>query len=141
MTAVLQVATPEGDSGKVLASGADYLFRYHEDAEVQSAISLLMPVRLEEYRHRELHPIFQMNLPEGYVLEQLRNRLAKVANLDPMLLLALSGSSWVPLICRSIAQISFGRVQFLSTNERNSYGQACCSSFGSHQLPDSWARH
>ncbi|MFT0624670.1 type II toxin-antitoxin system HipA family toxin [Ectopseudomonas guguanensis] len=93
MTAVLQVATPEGDSGKVLASGADYLFRYHEDAEVQSAISLLMPVRLEEYRHRELHPIFQMNLPEGYVLEQLRNRLAKVANLDPMLLLALSGSS------------------------------------------------
>lgn len=52
---------------------------------------LLMPVRLEEYRHRELHPIFQMNLPEGYVLEQLRNRLAKVVNVDPMLLLALSG--------------------------------------------------
>lgn len=93
MTAVLQVATPEGDSGKVLTSGADYLFRYHEDAKAQSAISLLMPVRLEEYRHRELHPVFQMNLPEGYVLEQLRNRLAKVANLDPMLLLALSGSS------------------------------------------------
>lgn len=93
MTAVLQVATPEGDSGKVLTSGTDYLFRYHEDAKAQSAISLLMPVRLDEYRHRELHPIFQMNLPEGYVLEQLRNRLAKVANLDPMLLLALSGSS------------------------------------------------
>lgn len=52
-----------------------------------------MPVRPDEYRHRELHPIFQMNLPEGYVLEQLRNRLAKVANVDPMLLLALSGSS------------------------------------------------
>src|SRR5690606_33576923 len=32
-------------------------------------------------------------LPEGYVLEQLRNRLAKVVNVDPMLLLALSGSS------------------------------------------------
>ncbi|MBH3339629.1 type II toxin-antitoxin system HipA family toxin [Pseudomonas mendocina] len=93
MTAVLQVATPEGDSGKVLASGTDYLFRYHENAKAQAAISLLMPVRLDEYRHRELHPIFQMNLPEGYVLEQLRNRLAKVANLDPMLLLALSGSS------------------------------------------------
>lgn len=93
MTAVLQVATPEGDSGKILASAGDYLFRYHEDAKAQAAISLLMPVRLDEYRHRELHPIFQMNLPEGYVLEQLRNRLAKVANVDPMLLLALSGSS------------------------------------------------
>ncbi|MEA1605853.1 type II toxin-antitoxin system HipA family toxin [Pseudomonas spirodelae] len=93
MTAVLQVATPEGDSGKILTSTGDYLFRYHEDAEARAAISLLMPVRMDEYRHRELHPIFQMNLPEGYVLEQLRNRLAKVANVDPMLLLALSGSS------------------------------------------------
>ena len=34
-----------------------------------------------------------MNLPEGYVLEQLRNRLAKTVNVDPMLLLALSGST------------------------------------------------
>ena len=93
MTAVLQVATPEGDSGRILTGGGDYLFRYHEDAEAKAAISLLMPVRFDEYRHRELHPIFQMNLPEGYVLEQLRNRLAKVANVDPMLLLALSGSS------------------------------------------------
>ncbi len=32
MTAVLQVATPEGDSGKILTSTGDYLFRYHEDA-------------------------------------------------------------------------------------------------------------
>ncbi|SFP06223.1 type II toxin-antitoxin system HipA family toxin [Pseudomonas borbori] len=93
MTAVLQVATPQGASGKIITSAGDYLFRYHEDAKAQAAISLLMPVRLDEYRHRELHPIFQMNLPEGYVLEQLRNRLAKVANVDPMLLLALSGSS------------------------------------------------
>lgn len=93
MTAVLQVATPEGDSGRILTSGGDYLFRYHEDVEAKAAISLLMPVRFDEYRHRELHPIFQMNLPEGYVLEQLRNRLAKVASVDPMLLLALSGSS------------------------------------------------
>lgn len=93
MTATLQVATPEGQSGKILNSAGDYLFRYHDDAKAQAAISLLMPMRLDEYRHRGLHPIFQMNLPEGYVLEQLRNRLAKVANVDPMLLLALSGSS------------------------------------------------
>ncbi|SDW28488.1 serine/threonine-protein kinase HipA [Pseudomonas sp. NFACC08-1] len=93
MTTLLRVATPEGDSGRILSSTGDYLFRYREDADAQAAISLLMPVRLDEYRHRELHPIFQMNLPEGYVLEQLRNRLAKVTNVDPMLLLALSGSS------------------------------------------------
>jgi len=93
MTAVLQVSTPEGGSGRIFSRGGDYLFRYHESAPAQAAISLLMPVRIEEYRHRDLHPIFQMNLPEGYVLEQLRNRLAKLVNVDPMLLLALSGSS------------------------------------------------
>lgn len=93
MPVVLQVTTPQGESGKIVSSAASYLFRYHENARAQTAISLLMPVRLDEYRHRELHPIFQMNLPEGYVLEQLRNRLAKVARVDPMLLLALSGSS------------------------------------------------
>ncbi|MFT0865300.1 type II toxin-antitoxin system HipA family toxin [Pseudomonas sp. CAM1A] len=89
----LIVATPEGDSGALLTSAGDYLFRYGPHTVADAAISLLMPVRTEEYRHRELHPVFQMNLPEGYVLEQLRNRLAKIVQVDPMLLLALSGSS------------------------------------------------
>lgn len=35
----LRVATPEGDSGRILGSGADYLFRYREDAKAQAAIS------------------------------------------------------------------------------------------------------
>ncbi|WP_460134531.1 type II toxin-antitoxin system HipA family toxin [Pseudomonas sp. S1_E04] len=89
----LRVHTPQGDSGSVLTSADDYLFRYIDTARPHCAISLTMPVRTEEYRRRELHPIFQMNLPEGYVLEQLRNRLAKTVKIDPMLLLALSGSS------------------------------------------------
>jgi serine/threonine-protein kinase HipA len=92
MTA-LKVSTPEGSSGRVLTSGEDFIFRYHEDALPAMAISLSMPVRPDEFRRRNLHPIFQMNLPEGFVLEQLRNRLAKTINVDPMLLLALSGSS------------------------------------------------
>ncbi|WP_439864237.1 type II toxin-antitoxin system HipA family toxin [Pseudomonas antarctica] len=89
----LRVHTPHGESGNVLMSAEDYLFRYGYEAQAQNAVSLTMPVRAEEYRRRELHPIFQMNLPEGYVLEQLRNRLAKTVKVDPMLLLALSGSS------------------------------------------------
>jgi serine/threonine-protein kinase HipA len=89
----LNVSTPEGASGRVLTSADDFIFRYHEDALPGMAISLSMPVRPDEFRRRDLHPVFQMNLPEGYVLEQLRNRLAKTVNVDPMLLLALSGSS------------------------------------------------
>jgi len=89
----LKVRTPQGDSGRLVHRDADYLFRYQEEVGPEAAISLLMPVRTDDFRSRELHPIFQMNLPEGYVLEQLRNRLAKVVNVDPMLLLALSGNS------------------------------------------------
>lgn len=89
----LQVHTPQGASGSVFTSAGDYLFRYGDNALPPSALSLVMPVRADEYRRRELHPIFQMNLPEGFVLEQLRNRLAKTVKVDPMLLLALSGSS------------------------------------------------
>jgi serine/threonine-protein kinase HipA len=89
----LKVSTPEGHSGRILTSGDDYIFRYQEDALLNTAISLSMPVRADEFRRRDLHPVFQMNLPEGYMLEQLRNRLAKTVNVDPMLLLALSGSS------------------------------------------------
>jgi serine/threonine-protein kinase HipA len=93
MSTPLQVSTSAGDSGLLFTSAEDYIFRYADQAPARCAISLLMPARLDEYRRRELHPIFQMNLPEGYVLEQLRNRLAKTVNVDPMLLLALSGSS------------------------------------------------
>ncbi|MFL1516808.1 MULTISPECIES: type II toxin-antitoxin system HipA family toxin [Pseudomonas] len=89
----LKVSTPDGSSGSVFTSAEDFIFRYHEDALPPMAISLSMPVRPDEFRRRDLHPIFQMNLPEGYVLEQLRNRLAKTVNIDPMMLLALSGSS------------------------------------------------
>lgn len=89
----LKVSTPEGRSGRLFSDAEDFTFRYHDDASLEMAISLSMPVRHNEFRRRELHPVFQMNLPEGYVLEQLRNRLAKTVNVDPMLLLALSGST------------------------------------------------
>lgn len=86
-----RVSTPQGDSGVLSFEDGRYLFNYTPDAPQAADISLLMPHRAEQYASPTLHPIFQMNLPEGYVLEQLRNRLAKATPLDPMLLLALTG--------------------------------------------------
>ena len=86
-----RVSTPQGDSGVLAFEHGRYLFSYAADAPGAADVSLLMPHRAEQYASPTLHPIFQMNLPEGYVLEQLRNRLAKVTPLDPMLLLALTG--------------------------------------------------
>jgi serine/threonine-protein kinase HipA len=87
----VRVSTPQGDSGELSSEDERYLFTYSVKTPRAAEISLLMPLRAEQYTSPVLHPIFQMNLPEGYVLEQLRNRLAKATPLDPMLLLALTG--------------------------------------------------
>jgi serine/threonine-protein kinase HipA len=89
----VRILTPQGESGELSAvESGDYLFRYGLDATATSQISLTMPVRDAAFTSRNLHPVFQMNLPEGYVLEQLRNRLAKTTPFNPMLLMALTGS-------------------------------------------------
>ena len=86
----LRVSTPQGDAGELTHEEGQFLFGYGP-AHASAAVSLSMPVRKAQYAHAALHPIFQMNLPEGFLLEELQNRLAKIVNLDPMLLLALSG--------------------------------------------------
>jgi serine/threonine-protein kinase HipA len=86
----LEVATPQGASG-TLQHARDYLFGYEVGASPHAEISLTMPRRAPQYVSAELHPIFQMNLPEGYVLDELRRRFAKTSSLNPMLLLALTG--------------------------------------------------
>lgn len=97
----VQVHTPQGPSGALWRDGASYLFTFDPAAHAATAPSLAMPWRPRPYEHPVLHPVFQMNLPEGYVLEQLRQRLAKVTGLDPLLLLTLVG-----------AQSPIGRLRF-----------------------------
>ncbi len=86
----LRVSTPQGDAGELTQEKGQFLFGYGP-VVADAAVSLTMPVRKAQYAHAALHPIFQMNLPEGFLLEELQNRLAKIVNLEPMLLLALSG--------------------------------------------------
>lgn len=89
----VQVFSAQEPSGELSQDGdRDYLFRYGIGVDAGAQVSLTMAVRDMPYRFRALHPLFQMNLPEGYVLEQLRHRLAKTTPLNPMLLLALTGS-------------------------------------------------
>ena len=85
------VHTPQGASG-VLQRDGEYVFTFASDATPESAPALGMPLRARAYEYPSLHPIFQMNMPEGFVLEQLRNRLAKTTGLDPLLLLTVIGS-------------------------------------------------
>ena len=98
----LRVTTPQGEAGALTQEQGQFLFGYGL-VSTAAAISLTMPVRKAQYAHAALHPIFQMNLPEGFLLEELQNRLAKIVHLDPMMLLALSGG-----------QAPIGRVQVQS---------------------------
>ena len=85
-----RILTPQGISGDLHHEASSYEFRY-SGSTPDVALSLTMPVRRDQYRSGQMLPIFQQSLPEGFVLEQLRLRLAKLTQLDPMLLLAITG--------------------------------------------------
>lgn len=70
-----------------------FLFTYADDVGAKDAVSLTMPVVRDPYDSMStVHPIFEMNLPEGALLEQLRLRFAKtIPNLDSLTLLGIVG--------------------------------------------------
>ena len=71
-----------------------YIFTYRPEADQDQSVSLTMPARLKSYVSPagSLHPIFDMNLPEGF----LRNYLVKaVPDCDDLKLLEVTGPSQV----------------------------------------------
>lgn len=73
-----------------------YVFAYDQAAESPDAqVSLTMPVRLESWLSRDLHPVFQMNLPEGSLLEAIRRAIAKLAGEDDLTILRVTGGNQI----------------------------------------------
>ncbi|MBT1070177.1 type II toxin-antitoxin system HipA family toxin [Pelotalea chapellei] len=73
-----------------------YVFAYDQAAESSVAqVSLTMPVRLESWLSRDLHPIFQMNLPEGALLEAIRRAIAKLTGEDDLNILRVTGGNQI----------------------------------------------
>lgn len=72
-----------------------YVFAYTHEADIATQVSLTMPVRLESWVSRELHPIFQMNLPEGALLEAIRRAIAKIIGEDDLSILRVTGGNQV----------------------------------------------
>ncbi len=73
----------------------EYVFAYSPDAGADAQVSLTMPVRLESWVSRDLHPVFQMNLPEGALLEAIRRAIAKVVGEDDLSVLRVTGGNQV----------------------------------------------
>ncbi len=59
-------------------------------------VSLTMRVRREPYVWDDvLHPIFQMNLPEGYLLQVLQEQFGPIIGASPMALLSVIGRNMI----------------------------------------------
>lgn len=73
-----------------------YVFAYDQSvASPVAQVSLTMPVRLESWLSRDLHPIFQMNLPEGALLEAIRRAIAKLVGEDDLTILRVTGGNQI----------------------------------------------
>ena len=76
-------------AGKLFRESGEYVFSYSEKASPGAFVSLTMPVRKKDYSHPQLHPVFEMHLPEGYLLAVIKKQFAKVTNTDDFGLLRL----------------------------------------------------
>ncbi|MBT0664908.1 HipA domain-containing protein [Geobacter pelophilus] len=85
-----------GSKVGILGQNDNYFFNYLPDTPVEHLVSLTMPYRLQSWvSDRELHPIFQMNLPEGALREAIRNAFAKVVVVDDIALLRITGGNQI----------------------------------------------
>jgi serine/threonine-protein kinase HipA len=81
-----------------LESDGDFrsVFTYRADTAADDFVSLTMPVRTESYVWDDvLPPIFQMNLPEGYLLQVLQEQLGPQVTGNPLALLSVVGRNTV----------------------------------------------
>ncbi|OHD97997.1 MAG: hypothetical protein A3E21_03135 [Sulfurimonas sp. RIFCSPHIGHO2_12_FULL_36_9] len=76
-------------SGNLTYEDDRYIFNYLESAK--DVVSLTMPIRAASWDSKKLHPIFQMNIPEGALKEAIKNHFAKIVQMDDMNLLRLIG--------------------------------------------------
>jgi serine/threonine-protein kinase HipA len=85
-----------GQVAGLLEKNVRFEFTYHSDA----ALPVSAPMQLEtrHYNSDAIFPIFEMNIPEGYIRYRITKRLRKYIQVDEMLFLALQGNSGIGCI-------------------------------------------
>lgn len=95
---MLEVWTNNAFSGRLnRMDSRRFSYTYGEKLSPSVGVSLTMPVRPESWISAfELHPIFQMNLPEGKLKDFLRNSFVKTTpNFDDLELLRITGDAQI----------------------------------------------
>ena len=79
-------------SGNIIKENREYIFSYKTQDKNQF-ISLTMPVREKNYIGINLFPIFEMHLPEGYLLSIIKKHFSKILKTDEFGLLKLTAKN------------------------------------------------
>ncbi|WLH84431.1 type II toxin-antitoxin system HipA family toxin [Pseudomonas sp. FP2338] len=90
---LLNITTPQGMAGE-LSKGSQFSFAY-ASAQASSEVSLVMPYDPTPAVSNVLHPIFDMNVPEGFLADQIKRRMAKHRQVDEMRLLSIIGGNQI----------------------------------------------
>ena len=92
MTNQLNVQVNQQVSGSLLREHGEFIFNYAQ-TQLENFVSLTMPVRVKSFVQPKLHPIFEMHLPEGYLLSVIKKHFSKLTDTDDFGLLQLLAPS------------------------------------------------
>jgi serine/threonine-protein kinase HipA len=97
----------------------DFVFGYSEVCPPSGAVSLTMPVMRDQYTYSDvLHPIFDMNLPEGELADRIRRQFRKtVERFDDLDFLQIVGQSQIGRLRFAAADASAAEVPAQSLKE------------------------
>jgi len=85
----LKVYINKTPNGNLAFEEDKYIFNYSNDTK--DLVSLTMPIRSSSWDSKKLHPIFQMNLPEGALKDAIKNHFSKIHTMDDINFLKLIG--------------------------------------------------
>jgi len=83
----LKVNVEDSNVGRLSKEENKFIFSYKSNKT--NFISLTMPSREQQYLNNRLHPIFEMHLPEGYLLSIIKKHFSKLTKTDDFGLLKL----------------------------------------------------
>jgi len=88
-------------TGRLAKADGKHVLSYHYNAA--EALSLTMPMRVESYSYQDLHPVFQMNLPEGHLRLAIERATAKQYGSNDLTMLAVIGANQIGRIAYTMA--------------------------------------
>jgi len=85
----LKVYIDKTHNGNLSFENDKYVFNYFEESK--DIVSITMPLRASSWDSKKLHPIFQMNLPEGALKDAIKNHFSKIQTMTDINFLKLIG--------------------------------------------------